>query len=113
MAPSISGNGTCSATKLRRLSLLEGLEHGGNSAHAQHVQFLQHTRGLLLILTRGAANEGESREVDDCVDDGLAVLVIEGLPDRAGEVKSAGVDGHNAQAATLELGDEGDVEGRC
>ena len=112
-APSISGNDTCRATKLIQLPLLKGMEHEGNSAHARHVQFLHHTRGLLVILTCGAANEHESREIDDRVDYGLAILVIEGLPNRAREVKSTGVDGHNAQAATLKLGDEGDVEGRC
>ena len=47
--------------------------------------------------------------VDDGINDGLAVGIVEVLLERSGEVKSAGVDGNDASTTALELGDEGDV----
>ena len=97
--------------ELGRLPLLEALEDEGNGAHVRLVELLEDLGGLGVVLRGGSTDEGEAGQVDDGINDGLAVGIVEVLLERAREVESTGVDGNDASAAALELGDERNVVG--
>mmetsp|Transcript_12214 Transcript_12214/g.26548 ORF Transcript_12214/g.26548 Transcript_12214/m.26548 type:complete len:487 (+) Transcript_12214:1024-2484(+) len=96
-------------SELTGLPLLEALEDEGHGAHVRDIELLEDARCLLVVLAGWSTNEGESRQVDNGVDDGLAETIIVVFLDRSREVKSARVDGDNPGTPALELGNQRDI----
>ena len=70
-------------SELTGLPLLEALEDEGHSAHVRDIELLEDARCLLVVLTGRSTDKGESRQVDNGVDNGLAEAVIVVFLDRS------------------------------
>lgn len=70
-------------SELTGLPLLEALEDEGHGAHVRDIELLEDACCLLVVLAGWSTNEGESRQVDNGVDDGLAETIIVVFLDRS------------------------------
>mmetsp|Transcript_3128 Transcript_3128/g.3526 ORF Transcript_3128/g.3526 Transcript_3128/m.3526 type:complete len:312 (+) Transcript_3128:975-1910(+) len=98
-------------TQFGRLPFFKGLKDERDRTHVRHIQVFEDLGGLFVILRGGTTNQGKAREVDDGIDNGLAITVLKEIFHRTTIIQATTVDRYDPCTTGFQFGNQRHIMG--